>query len=818
MHTAAEAGDMERCRALVEEGAAVNDADVFKRTPLINAVVNGHARSPARPVRPGMRARADLAAADRSGWTACSWLQRGQRGVKALTRFRVHVARRALAMNGLIEASLGRHATGGWPVGLANAGLGCVFEISPEVAEHVLKGQGDPGMSGRLRGRAGAAVSPMERHGAPKAEGGSWRWHDERGRSKMFKLRVSMSMGVDAQLDYVNRVLHSSEWSQRRKACEVAAAIGGSIGRPAQEALSRTLINVTLNDGDAEVRHAAVCALATFDPEVRVATASELCTEGLRYELESLHSSRRNVKSAACNAMGVLGPECGMPYLQDLQDCLRDKSSLVKKTALAALGAWGLPVAAHENARIVVQELGRAVIGDRDPGVRAAACDALGRILEGAPPLFKPPEAEPEVVDEDSDEEPVGRTRTRTESDEELEPTAVAVRYMVRILHDDDYASVRRAAAAALGSIGGDVCAAQAECLLVAALQDKDKEVRLRAAESLAKLGAPSWNWDARRRHSAACSASKLQKLWQWLWKAPVFLEYLGVWLAALAGEVQRLQRQVHQLTENSEALQKLVSDVSEGLASNGSGPVPRHAALKAEAMHALPSDGSGKSADLKEESWAARSLRQSSHMHQGPQIEGHAEPGRSTASKFWHTRIDEDDVSPGGVDEADIRKVREDLLRVQFGRLDATKKGYLSPADLADLAARFGEPLALDQAELLCRLSPVKSKKSKEMGLRFEAFYMLMSPDDESQWEDEVLEAAAAAKRAVRAEAKGRLRAEQERKHLAHQQRIHGLFAMVFDLVTVAVIISNALVMGVSADILPESNAWDVTEVDTRS
>ncbi|CAJ1340850.1 unnamed protein product [Effrenium voratum] len=285
-----------------------------------------------------------------------------------------------------------------------------------------------------------------------------------------------------------------------------------------------------------------------------------------------------------------------------------------------------------------------------------------------------------------------------------------------------------------------------------------------------------------------------------------------SVWLAALAGEVQRLQRQVHQLTENSEALQKLVSDVGEGLASNGSGLVPRHAALKAEAMHALPSDGSG-SADLKEESWAARSLRQSSHMHQGPQIEGHAEPGRSTASKFWHTRIDEDDVSPGGVDEADIRKVRADLLRVQFGRLDTTKKGYLSPADLADLAARFGEPLALDQAELLCRLSPVKSKKSKEMGLRFEAFYMLMSPDDES-WEDEVLEAAAAAKRAVRAEAKGRLKAEQERKHLAHQQRIQGLFAMVFDLVTVAVIISNALVMGVSADIMPESNAWDVTEV----
>ena len=119
--------------------------------------------------------------------------------------------------------------------------------------------------------------------------------------------------------------------------------------------------------------------------------------------------------------------------------------------------------------------------------------------------------------------------------------------------------------------------------------------------------------------------------------------------------------------------------------------------------------------------------------MHQGPQIEGHAEPGRSpldcigdplnfclfalsslrTASKFWHTRIDEDDVSPGGstealdspsesaplllepshrpgVDEADIRKVRADLLRVQFGRLDTTKKGYLS-SGLGWRAPRWG-------------------------------------------------------------------------------------------------------------------------------
>ncbi|CAE7518337.1 INVS [Symbiodinium natans] len=66
---AASAGDLDRCRELLTEGAEVNAADVFKRTPLINAVVSGHAPV----VQLLVAARADTALADRSGWSALHW-------------------------------------------------------------------------------------------------------------------------------------------------------------------------------------------------------------------------------------------------------------------------------------------------------------------------------------------------------------------------------------------------------------------------------------------------------------------------------------------------------------------------------------------------------------------------------------------------------------------------------------------------------------------------------------------------------------------------------------------------------------------------
>lgn len=324
-------------------------------------------------------------------------------------------------------------------------------------------------------------------------------------------MEVAASLGLDGQLDFIDRGLQSKDWSMRAKACQLAA----SIGPAAAPSSAAQLTEVMLSDGDSEVRHAAVLAMQTFPGEFKAEAVRRLCVDGLRYELESLNSSRRNVKSAACAAFALLGHDVGLPYLQDVQACLRDRSSLVKKHAATVLAAWGSPVAQHENAHAVIQELGRMAIGDRDPTVRAASCDALGSVLEGAPelpPLPRPEDEEaeevgaeataegdakpPEEADEEGkadaeaeDAEAQPRARARTDTDEELQPLAVSVRYIARLLQSDEYASVRRAAAAALGTIGGDVSAAQAECLFVATLQDPSKEVRLTAAAALTKLG-----------------------------------------------------------------------------------------------------------------------------------------------------------------------------------------------------------------------------------------------------------------------------------------------------------------------------------------
>ncbi|CAE7755415.1 Invs, partial [Symbiodinium pilosum] len=67
--SAAASGDLARCAELLRDDLNVNASDVFKRTPLINAVVSGHAKV----VEILAAARADLPCADRSGWTALHW-------------------------------------------------------------------------------------------------------------------------------------------------------------------------------------------------------------------------------------------------------------------------------------------------------------------------------------------------------------------------------------------------------------------------------------------------------------------------------------------------------------------------------------------------------------------------------------------------------------------------------------------------------------------------------------------------------------------------------------------------------------------------
>ncbi|CAE6971903.1 Cacna1g [Symbiodinium sp. CCMP2456] len=168
-----------------------------------------------------------------------------------------------------------------------------------------------------------------------------------------------------------------------------------------------------------------------------------------------------------------------------------------------------------------------------------------------------------------------------------------------------------------------------------------------------------------------------------------------------------------------------------------------------------------------------------------------------------------------------DVRRVREDLLKLQFRRLDAKSEGCLRAHVLTQLGARFGETLLETDVARLCRQieakgsSPTSPARSSP-GVDFEGFCSLMSPEEEEEelMEDSAQETLAAVRRAVRAEAKEKLQGEQDRKLQTNAHRMRGICAVFFDVVSVLVIIANALVMGFSTDVSPTSSGWDVAEL----
>lgn len=280
-----------------------------------------------------------------------------------------------------------------------------------------------------------------------------------------------------------------------------------------------------------------------------------------------------------------------------------------------------------------------------------------------------------------------------------------------------------------------------------------------------------------------------------------------------LAEEVERLQQQVENLGRNSQTLRELVTQVDAFAI-----PAPP-SAPKDEVSLQRPSLPGSKRASwedscrppavsLQTETWTRRTIRQSQAEKAHRQRMIGASIAGARVSGYWQDE---------GIDDEDVLRVREELLRVQFQRLDSEKQGYLSPAQLVLLAHRFGETISEEDVQRVCHsLSERRSKDSSRewsAGLHFTTLCALMAPDEEENG-DTKAPAMQALKRALRAEAQERLVAEQERRNLAEKNRMRGFFAMVFDLITVAVIISNALVMGVSTDVDSESTAWDVTEV----
>eukprot|EP00439_Symbiodinium_sp_Y106_P053097 s5453_g7.t1 len=264
--------------------------------------------------------------------------------------------------------------------------------------------------------------------------------------------------------------------------------------------------------------------------------------------------------------------------------------------------------------------------------------------------------------------------------------------------------------------------------------------------------------------------------------------------LAALTSEVERLQRQLRQLDENGQATQH--HGMQAGLSSSKQNSKPRATALPVRPRYTM-----------------LRAL---------------------------------DDEGLAGLETVgaqDVRRVREDLLKLQFRRLDAKNEGFLRADALTQLGARFGETLLLADVARLCQQIEAKgsspsSPARSSPGVDFDGFCSLMSPEEEDErigrivdrdvrepdnlrvildltelrehMEDSAQETLAAVRRAVRAEAKEKLQGEQDRKLQTNAHRMRGIFAVVFDVVSVLVIIANALVMGFSTDVSPTSSGWD--------
>jgi len=281
--------------------------------------------------------------------------------------------------------------------------------------------------------------------------------------------------------------------------------------------------------------------------------------------------------------------------------------------------------------------------------------------------------------------------------------------------------------------------------------------------------------------------------------------------LAALTSEVERLQRQLRQLDENGQALQQLVSKVAETAA-------PRHIELPKVFQQEPEAESKVSFRCAPAPARSERAKRSSSKQNSKPRAT--ALPVRP---RYTMLRALDDEGLAGleTVGAQDVRRVREDLLKLQFRRLDAKNEGFLRADALTQLGARFGETLLLADVARLCQQIEAKgsspsSPARSSPGVDFDGFCSLMSPEeeDEEHMDDSAQETLAAVRRAVRAEAKEKLQGEQDRKLQTNAHRMRGIFAVVFDVVSVLVIIANALVMGFSTDVSPTSSGWDVAEL----
>jgi predicted Zn finger-like uncharacterized protein len=282
----------------------------------------------------------------------------------------------------------------------------------------------------------------------------------------------------------------------RQYAAETLGVMGAD-ARPAAGALA-----TAVQDKDPRVREQALRTLAKLGPPVH-----DKVMQGLT---DALKDPERNVRSAAGEVLGLdLGlTGADLPFLTD---ALKHEDVDVRAGAARALGKVG------PDAKSAVKPL-VALLKENDRGLRKAALEGLAGI--GSDSKEALPEVEKALKEADKD-----LRRAAVDVVGKLGPDAKdAVPLVVPLLRESDV-EVRRAAIVALGRVGPaagkDATAGLAEQLgdldnrtyamtalaavkpsdkdakpavtrLVALLEDKNKDVMARAAQTLGAIGKPA--------------------------------------------------------------------------------------------------------------------------------------------------------------------------------------------------------------------------------------------------------------------------------------------------------------------------------------
>ena len=225
---------------------------------------------------------------------------------------------------------------------------------------------------------------------------------------------------------------------------------------------------------------ALVTALEDKDPYVRSRAGNGLGKIGEYAAVEPLVTALRdevsNVRWSAANALGKIGSDTAVTALVE---ALQDDDADVRSRAANALGKIGT----NEGISFLV-----AALKDEVPYVRKSAADALGEIGSDAAvkALIVALDREDALLRK-SAIEALGKIGTGKIGTSSL--SAVTVPALAAAIQDKD-PEVRSRAADVLGEIGTALSSFAAVAALVPALQDKDPEVRSRAARALGLISS----------------------------------------------------------------------------------------------------------------------------------------------------------------------------------------------------------------------------------------------------------------------------------------------------------------------------------------